>query len=272
MATELIMASARDDLVRVQELIRDGANVNEVSNGVNAMTIAAKFGYIQIVRELLEHGANVNAANDDGITALMEASLINKLIIVQYLIDHGANVNQRDNAGRTALIFACAKSFPSMIKYLISAGADVNAHDTVGNTALHILCRMNQHVHKLELLLENGANVNAADNGGRTALMEASLKNNLLSVRCLISYGANINARDSNGDTAKVILNRMHSEIIHALDMPAPLIGGPVPPPKSPHVPTGPLGNVDAIGGYNKLQKYQNKLLQKGGSLRLTLG
>ena len=72
--------------------------------------IASSIGHLEIVRELCEHGANVNAARtDDGFffTALMWASQNGHLEIVRELCERGVNVNaaKTDN-GFTALMWA----------------------------------------------------------------------------------------------------------------------------------------------------------------------
>jgi hypothetical protein len=55
------------------------------------------------VKQLVESGANVNAADNDGETPLMAAAELGHLAKVRFLLAHGARPNARDNMGRTAL-------------------------------------------------------------------------------------------------------------------------------------------------------------------------
>ncbi len=56
----------------------------------------------EIVQELIERGADINAMNNSGITALMSASFNGHIEVVKELIKRGADVNAR----KTALIYA----------------------------------------------------------------------------------------------------------------------------------------------------------------------
>ena len=100
--------------------------------------------------------------------------------IVKLLIQYGADVNARDNRGFTPLILSARFSHDKtdIAKILLSAGADVNAQNNYGNTAL-----MEAADHRggnlVTLLLQAGADVNAQNNEGLTALSIAQLfKNN----------------------------------------------------------------------------------------------
>ena len=58
---------------------------------------ACRRGHIEIVEYLVEHGANVNVSDNDGITPLHDACRGGHKEIVEYLVEHGANVNVSDN-------------------------------------------------------------------------------------------------------------------------------------------------------------------------------
>lgn len=73
---------------------------------VPAETRVAERDSLEAVRFILERGADVNAANDDGRTALHGAAHIRADAIVQFLVDSGAHVNVADRRGITPLMIA----------------------------------------------------------------------------------------------------------------------------------------------------------------------
>lgn len=67
---------------------------------------AAIFGKVEIVRLLLEKGADTELKNKAGFTALMAAALEHQLEIVRMLIEAGAAKGTKDKEGNTALDYA----------------------------------------------------------------------------------------------------------------------------------------------------------------------
>ena len=114
---------------------------------------------------LLDHGATIEARNEDGSTPLMEAADHGGTRVVKLLLERGAHVDAKDNRGNTALIAAacgCAiidmpDTFDSM-KRLLGKGADVNAKNDGGSTALMFAAGWGR-ARIVQLLLDKGANI-----------------------------------------------------------------------------------------------------------------
>jgi ankyrin repeat protein len=68
--------------------------------------MATIHGHIAIVKMLLDHGADVHAQNNRGMTALMYAAWNKHAAIVQTLLAHGARLDTKDQDGWTALQYA----------------------------------------------------------------------------------------------------------------------------------------------------------------------
>jgi ankyrin repeat protein len=119
----------------------------------------------------------VEAAQQEDLIALMCACWVNAQNtnsdeIVKLLLNKGADVNISDNQGDTALILAASFGDENMVKFLLSKGADINAKLNDGTTAL-ILATMNVAVENIKLLLASGVDINAKTSNGVTALSYA---------------------------------------------------------------------------------------------------
>jgi ankyrin repeat protein len=177
-----LIASKKGNLEIVRLLLENGADVH-VEND-DALRLASQEGHLEMVRLLLEKGVNVNAKYGH---ALRAASAAGHLEIVKLLIENGAKVNAKEDE---ALREASRSGHFKIVKLLIENGAKVNAFDDV---ALRVASKKG-YLEIAQLLLENGADVNA--NGGQ-ALSDASENGYLEIVRLLIEKGANVNANDN---------------------------------------------------------------------------
>jgi ankyrin repeat protein len=105
------------------------------------------------VGALLDVGAKVDEADDDGITILSWAAIANQVGMARLLISRGADVNHVDKKGMTPLLYAASIDFgaPAMIDLLLKSGARPDARTKEGLTALD-LARKYQHTHLLTSL------------------------------------------------------------------------------------------------------------------------
>ncbi len=118
--------------------------------GRDAFWMAAKYGEVEILKILLEKGADPFATDDNGVTTLqvamgnsgssldwrrdrigneerdLEDEERRTLEMAQILIDEGVDVNAVDNRGRAAIHHAVLKDFPSVVEYLAMRGADIH--------------------------------------------------------------------------------------------------------------------------------------------------
>jgi len=158
---DMFMAAQEGDVEKVSQLLEKGADVNYKDKtvfGHTPMTIAAAWGYTNVVRLLLDHGASVDQQDDGGSTALHRAASTARSEMVKLLLDRGADVNRRDKIGRTPLFFATfRKSPPENARLLLTKGADVNARDNKGETAFYY-AQANANQDVIEVLVKAGAN------------------------------------------------------------------------------------------------------------------
>lgn len=99
--------------------------------------LAASFADPAVFQALIEKGPALDAPTASGDTALMWSASEGRMEIVRMLIQAGADVNQRHRQnGNTALILAASYRHLAIVKTLLKAGADQTIHNSEGMTAL----------------------------------------------------------------------------------------------------------------------------------------
>lgn len=131
---------------------------------------AAMDGDVRLVQELLEKGVDVNVTYDDedGTNALMQAAAGSHAEVVKALLEAGAEVDASDSEGMTAFLVAvdaCGSThgdleieepYWAVMRLLAGAGADLNATNAEGQTATAI-AKSYDDQRALAVLAELGA-------------------------------------------------------------------------------------------------------------------
>jgi ankyrin repeat protein len=155
-------------------------DLNSQKNLDRALVKYSQSGNLEIVKYLVEHGADVHAGDDE---ALHLSSNNGHLEIVEYLVEHGADIN-------VALFASSEHGHLHIVKYLVEHGADVHAGD---DEALH-LSSNNGHLEIVEYLVEHGADIHADYDA---ALIFSSRYGHLEVVKFLVEHGADIHTNDN---------------------------------------------------------------------------
>lgn len=147
-----------------------------------------------------EYLANPKQALYVGDTPIYEAAAYNHPELVKLLLDYGADINIRTNTGETPLHGAVAAHHLSMVTLLLDNGADINASLAHGQTPLR-LAVIKGYADIVKLLLVRGAQLNTRGQTGLTLLHWAALKGQPAIVNLLLRHGADVFARDDAGRT-----------------------------------------------------------------------
>jgi uncharacterized protein len=158
-----------------------------------AVADAAMQKNIAAVRDLLKQGADVNAAQGDGMTPLHWAASHGDLELTRMLLVAGANVRASTRInGYTPLFLAAREGNAGVVAALIEAGADPKAVSSTGSTPL-MLAAGAGNADAVQRLLDAGVEIDAKERArGQTALMFAAAYNRVEVITLLARRGANV--------------------------------------------------------------------------------
>ena len=192
-ATPLIMAAWHGRLQIVKYLLEEGADINaSYDAGSSALIVAAWHGHAPVVKYLLAAGADLGHKNRGGDDALVWASEHGHTDIVQELLDAGAK------SVDAALVFACENGHRAIADELVRRGASLDYQHGDFNLTPLAAAAYRGHVELVDFLLAHGADVNAADDA---ALGWACGSQQIETSEMLIAHGANVNGRGAEGKT-----------------------------------------------------------------------
>ena len=200
-ATALHWAAYWDDLEAVTLLIYAGAQVDAANDlGVTPLSLACANGNASLVGTLLKAGADPNTTPSSGETPLMTAARSGSTDAVKMLLSHGAEVNSKTPVSeQTALMWALSEKHLDVARTLIEQKANISARSRSGFTPLQFAARQGD-LDGARILLEAGANVNETSSDG-SALLVATIRGHVPLAIFLLEHGANPNS-DETGYTA----------------------------------------------------------------------
>ncbi|CAM9626260.1 unnamed protein product, partial [Laminaria digitata] len=178
--TPLHLASIYGQLRPAEVLLSWGADVSVVvvTSGYEhwALGFAARMGHISVLKLLVRHGADVNAASSRGLTALHYAAVRNQADAIVALAEAGADIEatvDEDGGGGTTLHAAAVMRCYEAALALLKLGANMEARNAFGYSPLHGAARQGGKegaVEMVDLLLRWGADETVVDRDGNRAV------------------------------------------------------------------------------------------------------
>ena len=191
---------------RLEKGTRLQIDVRESTYMQTPLMYACRRGQVEVARQLLDRGADINLVSSRGRTALLEAVIQDQTEVVEMLLERqNLNINAVNTKehNRTALMLAACLGQSEIVDSLLTHGAQPNLQDEDGYTALWLAVNA-QEEDTVKVLLENSKvdgriDIDLADRIGRTPFIVAAMKNNCDIVELLHKHHANPSIKDKQG-------------------------------------------------------------------------
>lgn len=185
-----------NNLEIMELLIKSGANVDEKDDaGWTVLCNACVDGNYECVELLINYNTNLNLPiqiDTHIYTSVFIAYENEHLDIMKLLLENGADPNIQNGAYNTVLHWAAYDEDTCWMEILLEYGADSNIQNCFKDTVLHITTG-NGFQDTVEMLLKYGVDPDIQNNDKETALHIATKKNYFDVVNLLLSYKANAN-------------------------------------------------------------------------------
>jgi hypothetical protein len=152
------------------------SHLESKKGGLTPLHCAARQNHKELAQLLLKEGAPVNARDEagdhKGNSPLIWAACNENTEMIKILLEGGANIEHKDDDGYTALHWAASCNETEVVHLLLDNKAIIDATTDAKDTPLHIAAERG-HEDTVKLLLERGANYHLRNADGLTASDEA---------------------------------------------------------------------------------------------------
>jgi ankyrin repeat protein len=216
--SQYLIAACADGASRViQLLLNTGADPNSRDQRHTALGLASAKGKVDIIRQLLEHHADINLQDASLKTPLHHACSSKYRGALSVLLEAGADVHITDNEGNYPIHIAFENEHLLYIQKLLPL-YDINLKNGNGNTFLYLA--FDVHSYIWEHILRSGADPNLANNNGEVPLHRAVQKRNLKQVELLLNAGADPLIKNRHGQTPRdLAIRESLTEIANILEL-----------------------------------------------------
>ena len=199
--SKLHMATILGEIDLVKELIQNGHQVNrQTRKNVTPLHLAVFLDRNEIVTLLLKNGANPNQPSVPYIeTPFHMAAIWGKKHAIEMMLYYGADLESKIGSGYSVLHLAIAYGHCELAKMLMKKGVNVSSTDNCFTTPLHLAV----HLRKYEIisaLLDYEANINATNSYKCTPLHFATKHCFREAMKILLKRGACLRQKNENGE------------------------------------------------------------------------
>ncbi|KAL2814100.1 ankyrin repeat-containing domain protein [Aspergillus granulosus] len=177
--------------------------------GHTALSLAAKYGHEDMVRLLFEHGADIETKHVDsppfgGHTPLWFAAGAGHADIVKFLLDAGASTKggEAEDGRLMPLSVAAVRGHEEVVRILLEAGATPDSPGRANARTAFSYAAEDGMETIVQLFLKHGVDPDFPDIGGLTPLAYAAQSGQLRIVEILLECGVNLESRDNKGSSS----------------------------------------------------------------------
>lgn len=165
---------------------------------------AAKQGQLELLKNCLEKGVDINTTNRQGRTAIVNASLNKHYECVSFLISAGADINKQDQTCFNPFLLSCLNDDLTLLRLVLPAKPNLDLLTRFGGVGITPASEKGHVDIVRELLEKTDINVNHTNFVGWTPLLEAIVLNDggekqQQIVKLLLDHGANPHMTDKYG-------------------------------------------------------------------------
>ena len=194
------IAAENGYIVAVGNLLAAGAECN------TALHAAVRGGHVNVVRLLLDRGADVEAKGSSKWAPLHMAARGGHEAVIGLLLDREAAIEAKARKNQTPLHAAAEQRLEAVVELLLDRGEDVEA-DSTEQTPLHMAAQ-GGHEAVIGLLLDRGADIEAYDFWCWKPIHLAAEQGHEAAVGLLLDRGADPEAKYSGGHSVTASLGR----------------------------------------------------------------
>ena len=171
-------------------LLKNGADVNSVENGCTPLYLAASNNAPEVVKVLLSYNPNLEITKtgelyEKNFSALTVATVLGSAEVVRLLLEAGANINHRSQDGNFPLQYAVLNQ-EKILPILMEYNPKVDLTDNDGDTALHYISSSTS-ITTAKVLVNGGADPNIRNKEQDTSICSAVWSENLEVLKYLLT-------------------------------------------------------------------------------------
>ncbi len=199
----LMVFSACGLLDLVKELVEQGADVNEMDvNGVTPLLFAVRKMQTQVAEYLIKNGAFYNNKIFGGKIPFLY-SIYHYKFLASFIVDLLVGFNANNNSfGNNAFISAAYECETNQMREMLEYGVNINSKSHTGFTALMLVLIKPCRYNIAKELIEKGADINIENDFGENALNNAISRNNIEIIKLLLSKNTEVDKKNRSGTTA----------------------------------------------------------------------
>ncbi|XP_041484073.1 transient receptor potential cation channel subfamily A member 1-like isoform X1 [Lytechinus variegatus] len=190
----------------VQVCLEFGAKLDvQQDNKCTPLHLACGQGALRIVEIMLSNYKTENTLEMRDIemmTPLHKAAMFDHVDVVRYLLDQGADIDAEDLENRTPLLLAASKRAWRSARLLLQKGANFFVKDAECRNVLHIAIIHGGNIRELRVFTDTqdtfASLLNERDSHGCTPMHYATQRGNIVCVESLIDLGATVNLKNNS--------------------------------------------------------------------------